>query len=163
LLSDFYPHGYVAQRYGVLRVDGTSERALFIVDRQGVIRYIDIHDINEQPDNEVLFHELDKLEPEGAAAWALAQQAKIEPIPQGDVLIYCTPWCPDCRAAKAFLKSLNVNYIEVDIARNRAAANRLRGWTGGKEITPCFEIRGKVLVEFNKAEVEKLLREESLI
>jgi len=61
VLSDFYPHGKVAELYGVLRSDGTSERALFVIDRKGVIRYIDVHDINKRPSLEVLIRELEKL------------------------------------------------------------------------------------------------------
>jgi peroxiredoxin len=62
VLSDFYPHGAVASRFGVLRTDGTSERALFVIDKKGVIRYIDVHDINQRPRLEVLMGELGKLE-----------------------------------------------------------------------------------------------------
>jgi peroxiredoxin len=62
VLSDFYPHGAVAERYGVLRSDGTSERALVVIDKKGIIRYIDVHDINQRPRLEVLIGELDKLE-----------------------------------------------------------------------------------------------------
>ena len=61
VLSDFWPHGAVADTYGVLRSDGTSERALFVIDRTGVIRYIDVHDINERPDLGVVIRELRKL------------------------------------------------------------------------------------------------------
>lgn len=40
LLSDFEPKGAVSRRYGVYREqDGTSERALFVLDRNGVIRW----------------------------------------------------------------------------------------------------------------------------
>jgi peroxiredoxin (alkyl hydroperoxide reductase subunit C) len=49
VLSDFWPHGAVAKRYGVLRGDGTSERALFVIDKKGIIRMIDVHDINVRP------------------------------------------------------------------------------------------------------------------
>ena len=49
MFSDFFPHGAVAKKYGVLRSDGVSDRALFIIDKKGIIRYIDIHDINEKP------------------------------------------------------------------------------------------------------------------
>ncbi len=49
VLSDFWPHGRICRQYGVLRSNGTAERAIFIIDRQGIIRYIDIHDINERP------------------------------------------------------------------------------------------------------------------
>jgi len=62
VLSDFWPHGAAAQKYGVLRSDGTSERALFVIDKQGKIRYIDVHDINEMPRLETLIHELEKIE-----------------------------------------------------------------------------------------------------
>ena len=61
LLADFWPHGEVTQKYGVLRSNGCPERALFIIDKQGVIRYIDVHQIGEQPDEEVLFEQLAKL------------------------------------------------------------------------------------------------------
>lgn len=61
VLSDFWPHGVVAQSYGVLRADGMSERALFVIDKTGVIRYIDVHDINVMPKLEDLIRELKKL------------------------------------------------------------------------------------------------------
>lgn len=61
MLSDFYPHGKVAGSFGVLRSDGTAERALFIVDKTGVIRYIDVHDINVRPPLEDLAAALEKL------------------------------------------------------------------------------------------------------
>jgi peroxiredoxin (alkyl hydroperoxide reductase subunit C) len=61
VLSDFWPHGDVARKYGVLRSSGTSERALFIVDEKGIIRYVDVHDINEPPGIEKLAEELEKL------------------------------------------------------------------------------------------------------
>ena len=61
VLSDFWPHGAVADKYGVLRSNGTSERALFVIDKKGVIRYIDIHDINKRPPLEDLVKELQKL------------------------------------------------------------------------------------------------------
>jgi peroxiredoxin len=62
LLSDFHPKGAVAKAYGAYREnDGISERALFIVDKDGKIAYKDIHDISDQPDNEELLEVLRKL------------------------------------------------------------------------------------------------------
>jgi len=61
VLSDFYPHGKVARTYGVLRSDGVTERALFVIDKKGVIRYIDVHDINKRPPLEHLARALEKL------------------------------------------------------------------------------------------------------
>ncbi len=62
VLSDFWPHGAVADKFGVLRSDGISERALFVIDKRGIIRYIDVHDINKRPPLEVLVKELEKLQ-----------------------------------------------------------------------------------------------------
>lgn len=49
VLSDFWPHGEAAQQFGVLRSDGTAERALFIIDKAGTIRFILVSDINRRP------------------------------------------------------------------------------------------------------------------
>lgn len=60
--SDFWPHGKVAKKYGVLRSSGVSERAVFLIDKKGIVRYVDVHDINTMPDFEVLKKELKKLD-----------------------------------------------------------------------------------------------------
>lgn len=61
VLSDFWPHGAVAKKYGVLRSNGVSERALFVIDKKGIIRFIDVHDINKRPPLEDLAGALEKL------------------------------------------------------------------------------------------------------
>ncbi len=62
LLSDFEPKGAVARSFGAYREkDGISERALFVIDKQGKIVYKDIHEISQQPDNEEIFDVLRKL------------------------------------------------------------------------------------------------------
>ena len=61
VLSDFWPHGAVAKRYGVLRSNGVAERAIIVIDRNGIIRYIDVHDINERPPLESIVKALDGL------------------------------------------------------------------------------------------------------
>ncbi|GAB6039123.1 hypothetical protein JCM15519_36820 [Fundidesulfovibrio butyratiphilus] len=48
--SDFWPHGKLADSLGVLRSDGVSERAIFVLDKTGRIRFIEVHDINTLPD-----------------------------------------------------------------------------------------------------------------
>ncbi|RLB81159.1 MAG: peroxiredoxin [Deltaproteobacteria bacterium] len=62
VLSDFWPHGRVASEYGILRTDGMAERALFVIDKKGIIRYIDVHNINERPRLETLVKALQELE-----------------------------------------------------------------------------------------------------
>jgi peroxiredoxin len=61
VLSDFWPHGLVAIKYGVLRQEGITERAVFVVDKEGKIRYIDIHDINEEPPMEPVLEALKQI------------------------------------------------------------------------------------------------------
>ena len=51
LLSDFHPHGGVAETYGVLRDDGISERAVFVVDKAGQVVFAKAYDISTLPDN----------------------------------------------------------------------------------------------------------------
>ena len=157
LLSDFYPHGRVAQLFGVLRGDGRSERAIFVIDKKGVIRYVDVHDIDQQPDNEVLFGELAKLEPQAAAAAKAAAPPPPAPEPVADVVMYCTPWCPDCRRARAYFKERGITYVEIDISRDRAAAERVRGWANGNETTPTFNIKGAIIVNYDQAKLNKAL------
>ena len=61
VLSDFWPHGAVADKYGVLRSDGVSERALFFIDKEGIIRDIRVNDINKRPDLAYCAANLEKM------------------------------------------------------------------------------------------------------
>jgi len=61
VLSDFWPHGTVTDKYGVLRSDGYSERAVFVIDKEGIIRAAIVMDINKKPDFEPCASALKKL------------------------------------------------------------------------------------------------------
>jgi peroxiredoxin (alkyl hydroperoxide reductase subunit C) len=61
LLSDFYPHGEVARKYGVLREDGISERAVFLVDKEGKVAWSRLYEIPEQPENAAVLETLKNL------------------------------------------------------------------------------------------------------
>jgi alkyl hydroperoxide reductase subunit AhpC len=66
LAADFYPHGAVAKKFGILRegdpIPGINERAVFIVDKTGKIVFSRVYDLGQQPDNEDAFEVLRKLE-----------------------------------------------------------------------------------------------------
>ena len=63
LLADFHPKGDVSRSYGVLIEDkGHSERAIVIVDKKGVVRYIDVHAIGEAPDSAQVLDVLRELD-----------------------------------------------------------------------------------------------------
>ena len=157
LLSDFFPHGALAARYGVLREEGYSERALFIIDKKGIVRYVDIHDVDHQPDNDVLLAELRKIDPEAAARVATIEPQPTETSTEG-VILYCTSWCPACRRARRFLEERGVAYTEIDINKAPEARDRLRELTGGTLTTPTFDINGEIIVDFRRDQVEQLER-----
>ena len=51
LLSDFWPHGEVARRYGVFEPDrGVATRGTFIIDKDGVVRWKIINPIPQARD-----------------------------------------------------------------------------------------------------------------
>ncbi len=163
LLSDFWPHGQVAQQYGVFREEGHSERALFVVDKQGVVRYAHIHDINQQPDNEEVFRVLRQLEPDAVVpdtTPAVAQETQ-PPLPTRvqprSVVLYCRPGCIDCRLARRFLEQHGVPFIEVNVLATPAAEAKVREWTGGPLISPVFDIDGTIVIDFNREELMKVL------
>lgn len=66
LCSDFFPHGDVTRQFDILRehapVPGISERAAFIVDKEGLIRFAKVYPIDQLPDLEGLLEELKKIQ-----------------------------------------------------------------------------------------------------
>lgn len=155
LLSDFWPHGLVAKQYGVLRAEGYTERALFIVDKEGFIRYVDIHDIDDRPDNDVLIAELRRIDPEAASKAPPGPRA-VE-LPHGGIVMYCTKWCPDCRRARAWLRERRLDYVEVDIYATPGALDQARKWGQGHLSTPTFDINGTILLDFDEETLNKAL------
>ena len=64
LCSDFWPHGAVAQSYGIFDAEkGRAERTVFVVDEAGIVRYIDVHKRAEVPDEEEILAALAALGP----------------------------------------------------------------------------------------------------
>jgi peroxiredoxin (alkyl hydroperoxide reductase subunit C) len=62
LASDFWPHGAVSRSYGVFNEErGRSERAIFVIDAAGIVRYIDVHQLRQVPDEEQVLEQLAKL------------------------------------------------------------------------------------------------------
>ena len=58
MLADFWPHGEVAQKYGVFLDSGVSARATFVIDTQGIIRMIEVHEMGKVPDRQKLIDHL---------------------------------------------------------------------------------------------------------
>jgi glutaredoxin len=159
LLSDFWPHGHVARCYGVFRdEDGHSERAIFVIDKRGIIRYIDIHDIDHQPDNDEVLDVLRRIDPLAAARQPQPQepQETVE-LPHGGIVMYCTRWCPACRRARAWFAAHELEFTEIDIDKVPGAADQVRRWANGNRTTPIFDIDGTIIINFNEARLLEAL------
>jgi peroxiredoxin len=66
LLADFEPKGAVASAYGVYRqADGITERALFVIDKEGIIRWSYLSPIGVNPGADGILDALDALQSEG--------------------------------------------------------------------------------------------------
>ena len=69
LLADFEPKGEVARRYGVYRAqDGTSERALFVVDARGTVRWSHVSPVDVNPGADGILDALEAIAADGAPA-----------------------------------------------------------------------------------------------
>jgi len=61
IMSDFWPHGEVSMMYGNLNGKGYANRTVFLIDKKGVIRWIERLDPAQLPNNDDLFEQLEKL------------------------------------------------------------------------------------------------------
>jgi peroxiredoxin len=61
LLADFEPKGAVAKMYGAFRAEGVAQRALFVIDRIGVIRWSYCSPIGINPGADGILDALDRL------------------------------------------------------------------------------------------------------
>jgi peroxiredoxin len=79
LLSDFEPKGAVASAYGAYRdKEGTSERALFVLDADGVIRWSYLSPITQNPGADGIFKALESLGARDQRAGARSPSASSE-------------------------------------------------------------------------------------
>jgi peroxiredoxin (alkyl hydroperoxide reductase subunit C) len=68
ILSDFWPHGEVARSYGAFNeVSGYANRATFLVDRDGIIRFSDMLEPGEARDSSLWDKALLAVAEDGAA------------------------------------------------------------------------------------------------
>jgi len=130
-----------------------------VIDKQGIIRYVDVHDIDQQPENQVLFQAITKMDPAQMGFYEKTRVKWDSPAdPQADIVMYCTPWCEDCPEARKYFKDHGIPYVEVDISRDWGAAERVRAWANGMETTPTIKIHDEVFITFNQKEIEAAIQ-----
>ena len=62
-------------------------------------------------------------------------------------------------AERVWLSARNLDHVEVDIDANPQAATQLKKWTGGKRITPVFDIDGKIVIDFDEKKLTEALQD----
>lgn len=120
-----------------------------------MLKYIDIHDIDDQPDNKVLFDQIRKIDPD-------AKANEIKPVDQVDlpssgIVMYCSKWCVDCRKARVWFEDQGLELTEVDVYETHGAVEQAREWGDGHLITPTFDIDGTIILDFDKGRLREAL------
>ena len=75
------------------------------------------------------------------------------------VIIYSTPVCHFCQAAKEFFKENNVEYTEFDVAADAAKREEMIEMTGQMGV-PVIRIGDDVVIGFDEPKVKELLKME---
>jgi glutaredoxin 3 len=75
---------------------------------------------------------------------------------QPRVLIFTTPSCSFCNQAKRYLHQKGIKFKDIDVSRDQAAARDMvrRSKQSG---VPVIDIGGKIIVGFNRPQIDKLL------
>lgn len=61
ILADFHPKGNVAEKYGLLRREGFSERAVVPIDKEGIVRWVKVYPMKEVPLPQEVLEAIDRL------------------------------------------------------------------------------------------------------
>lgn len=62
LLADFYPHGEVAQAYGIFNKEfGASQRAVFVLDEEGIVRWKKVYPGGQVPDTDEILDAVEEI------------------------------------------------------------------------------------------------------
>jgi glutaredoxin 3 len=73
------------------------------------------------------------------------------------VTIYTTPACGFCKVAKDYFRSQHVSFTEYNVAADQRKAEEMVRKSGQMGV-PVIDINGKIIVGFNRPEIEKALK-----
>lgn len=74
-----------------------------------------------------------------------------------NVIVYSTPTCPYCQAAKEYLKENKVAYKNIDVSKDQDAAQEMIEKSGQMGV-PVIDIGGEIIVGFDKEAIKKALK-----
>jgi glutaredoxin 3 len=75
---------------------------------------------------------------------------------QKRVIVFSTPTCTYCNQAKRYLRERGVRFRDVDVSKDADAARDLVRRSGQQGV-PVFDVGGRIIVGFNRPEIDKLL------
>jgi glutaredoxin-like YruB-family protein len=73
------------------------------------------------------------------------------------VTIYTTPTCGYCKVAKEFFRTQRVAFTEYNVASDQRRAEEMVRKSGQMGV-PVIDVNGKIIVGFNRAEIERALK-----
>ena len=74
-----------------------------------------------------------------------------------NITVYSTPTCPYCKLAKEFLKEKSIDFKDIDVSADSAAANEMVKKSGQMGV-PVIDIGGQIIVGWNKTALEEALK-----
>ncbi len=72
------------------------------------------------------------------------------------VVIYTTKWCPYCKALRSYLSEKDIAFEDRDIELDNMEINELYS-SVGVNVTPIIIVEGKILIGFNKMDLDSEL------
>jgi glutaredoxin-like YruB-family protein len=73
------------------------------------------------------------------------------------VIVYSTPTCPYCHAAKDFLKENKVDFQDIDVSKDQGKAQEMIEKSGQMGV-PVLDIGGTIIVGYDKEAIKKALK-----
>ncbi len=72
------------------------------------------------------------------------------------IKVYSTPFCPYCVTLKDYLKDKKVEFVDVDVSENEEERDEMIKLSGQIGV-PVVNVDGKIIVGFDKEEIDKAL------
>lgn len=73
------------------------------------------------------------------------------------IIIFTTPTCSFCNAAKRYFREKKIPFKEIDVSRDMAALKDMQRRTGGNTGVPVILINNKPIVGFDRPQINRLL------
>ena len=73
------------------------------------------------------------------------------------IKVYSTKTCPWCHKLKEYLNEKKVKFEDIDVGEDKKAAEEMVKKSGQMGV-PVSDINGKIIVGFDKEEIEKALK-----